>query len=100
MITAQMHYPGDPPQIIFLMFGKEFRERVRGDRPGEINIKTFEGGITEEFKVVINEIRCDQCGGEIKDEEPLALTGVPSKVYCWPCHTALNNPYLVRVSPA
>lgn len=93
MITVVMHHPGDPPQPMFLMFGEEFVTHVRRGKPGEIRITTSDGK-QEVFE--IQEIRCDSCGEVVGMHDPLALLGVPSRVYCWPCHTNLNSPYITK----
>lgn len=103
MITTTLHYPGDPPQVIFLMFGKEFVEKIRGEGSAHVTVHVFEDPPvasiapvpSKSYTYEVKKIICDQCGGEIKSEEPLAFGWAPSKVYCWPCHTTLNGPYVV-----
>jgi hypothetical protein len=93
MITTQLNYPGDPPKLLFLMWGKEFRDQVRMGHPAKIKVE-IEGGEAKSFPV--HEILCDFCSREIRDDQPLALITDPDRVYCWPCHENLNGPYIEK----
>ena len=100
MITTSIAYPGDPETVAFLMFGKEFLEVFRGGKPGEMKITTYSPESFPWPESVehrrVDGILCDLCALEIAEDEPLALTGTPSRVYCWDCHRKYHGPYLVR----
>lgn len=95
MHTVVIHYPGDPPLIAFLMFGKEFQEKVRRGKPGEIKVTTIDGTSTSP-PILVHEIICDLCNDLITEDDPLCMTDVPSRVYCWECHKKHHGPHLVR----
>jgi hypothetical protein len=100
MEKKTMRYPGDPDDTIWFMNGKEFKEKVREGKPGYLKVGPWDPakmGIDEDdpktSTIYFEEIICDLCNTEIKEEDQLAMNR--SSAYCMACYEKNWKPWVV-----
>jgi hypothetical protein len=93
-----LRYPGDPDETIKLMTGAEFRRDVRKGQPGYLKVGPLIGPDLEMDEaqtqtIYFDEIVCDLCNAEIKDEDMLAMNR--HSAYCMDCYNANWKPWIL-----